>query len=118
MVMYVKHRIMATSLLALLFCKLSHGYSSYLCVDSSFEPFKELGLVRGASQASVRAAFIKLAKQYHPDKNHGKTLDGERFKRIRRAYETLISSPPPEEAEIEAEPERHGTTGSTFDGLS
>ena len=116
MIVHGRHRIFATSLLTLLYCNLSYGYSSHFYVDSSVDPFKELGLERGASQASVRAAFIKLAKQHHPDKNLGQKLDGERFKRVRRAYEALICSPPPEDIEIEAEPARAWTAETYPDG--
>jgi DnaJ-class molecular chaperone len=63
---------------------------------SSFDPFKELGLDHGAAQSTIRAKFIKLAKACHPDKTHGETRDGgERFKRVRRAYETLVADQPP-----------------------
>jgi preprotein translocase subunit Sec63 len=66
---------------------------------SSFDPFKELGLDHGAAPNTIRAKFIKLAKACHPDKTHGETGDGgERFKRVRRAYETLIADQPPEPA--------------------
>ncbi len=66
---------------------------------TSFDPFKELGLDHGAAPEKIRAKFIKLAKACHPDKTHGRTGDGgERFKRVRRAYETLLADQPPEPA--------------------
>jgi DnaJ-class molecular chaperone len=67
--------------------------------NTPFDPFKELGLDHGAALTTIRAKFIKLAKACHPDKTHGETGDGgERFKRIRRAYETLLADQPPEPA--------------------
>ena len=53
------------------------------------DPYKELGLQRGADKDEVRKAFRKLAKQYHPDANLGDKAAEERFKRISGAFEIL-----------------------------
>lgn len=48
-----------------------------------------LGVSRGASDADIKTAYRKLAKQYHPDKNQGDEKAGERFKEIGEAYAVL-----------------------------
>ncbi len=53
------------------------------------DPYKELGLSKGASQDDIRKAFRKLAKQFHPDKNPGDKSAEERFKRISAAFDFL-----------------------------
>src|SRR3954467_10572488 len=45
-----------------------------------------LGLEKTASQAEIRAAYRKLAQQWHPDKEGG---DEATFKKVGKAYETL-----------------------------
>lgn len=53
------------------------------------DPYKELGVSRGASAAEIKAAFRKLAKELHPDKNRGDTATEERFKRVSAAFDVL-----------------------------
>jgi DnaJ-class molecular chaperone len=53
------------------------------------DPYKELGVSRGASAADIKAAFRKLAKELHPDKNRGDTATEERFKRVSAAFDLL-----------------------------
>ncbi len=53
------------------------------------DPYKELGVSRGASADEVKKAFRKLAKELHPDKNPGNTVADERFKRITAAFDLL-----------------------------
>ena len=48
-----------------------------------------LGVSRGASDADIKAAYRKGAKQYHPDKNAGDAKSAERFKEIGEAYAVL-----------------------------
>lgn len=48
-----------------------------------------LGVSRGASEADIKSAYRKLAKQYHPDKNAGDEKAAERFKEIGEAYAVL-----------------------------
>lgn len=53
------------------------------------DPYKELGVARGASQDEIRKAFRKLAKELHPDKNPGDAAAEDRFKRITAAFDIL-----------------------------
>ncbi|OYX57400.1 MAG: molecular chaperone DnaJ [Brevundimonas subvibrioides] len=53
------------------------------------DPYKELGVSRGASAADIKAAFRKLAKELHPDKNRGDKATEERFKRVSAAFDIL-----------------------------
>jgi hypothetical protein len=49
-----------------------------------------LGVRRDASWAEIRAAYLKLAKQWHPDRNPDNAAEAERrFKEIAHAYEVL-----------------------------
>ncbi|RZJ43798.1 MAG: J domain-containing protein [Brevundimonas sp.] len=53
------------------------------------DPYKELGVARGASQDEVKKAFRKLAKELHPDKNPGNKEADERFKRVTAAFDIV-----------------------------
>ena len=53
------------------------------------DPYKELGVARGASQDEIRKAFRKLAKQHHPDANPGNKASEERFKQLSAAFDLL-----------------------------
>lgn len=49
--------------------------------------YRLLGLNKEATEAEIKAAYRRLAKQYHPDS--GAPPDVARFHDIQRAYETL-----------------------------
>lgn len=51
--------------------------------------YEVLGVVRGASDADLKAAFRKLAMQHHPDRNPGDHECEHRFKECNEAYEVL-----------------------------
>lgn len=56
------------------------------------ECYRILGISRRASQEEIKAAYLKLIKQWHPDLN--KSLEAkEKAKKINEAYETLIKHP-------------------------
>ena len=68
------------------------------------DPWGELGLRRGcATKQQVRAAYLRLARELHPDKNRENAARGadklERFKRVLQAYEEITGAaragPPP-----------------------
>lgn len=48
-----------------------------------------LGVARFASESDIRAAFRRLAQQYHPDVAMIKSIGEERFKEVNEAYEVL-----------------------------
>ena len=50
------------------------------------DPYSTLGVKPGASEAEIKAAFRKLSKIHHPDKNGGSS---EEFRKILDAYEEL-----------------------------
>ena len=56
------------------------GYKDY---------FQVLGVDRGADADTIKRAFRKLARQYHPDVNPGDQSAEARFKEISEAYEVL-----------------------------
>ena len=51
--------------------------------------YKVLGVDRSATQADIRKAFRRLAKQYHPDINANDPRAQERFQEINEANEVL-----------------------------
>ena len=53
------------------------------------DPYEVLGLERGATWAEIRAAYRRLAKKHHPDKNPGDNASEWIFKEVGRAYEHL-----------------------------
>ncbi len=51
--------------------------------------YKILGVDEKADDATIKKAFRKLAKEYHPDKNKGDKKAEQKFKEISEAYEAL-----------------------------
>src|SRR5437867_8757445 len=51
--------------------------------------YQTLGVPRTASEAEIKKAFRKLARQYHPDVAKNKKEAEEKFKEVNEAYEVL-----------------------------
>jgi len=51
--------------------------------------YETLGVPRGASEAEIKKAFRRLAREYHPDVARDKKRAEEKFKEINEAYEVL-----------------------------
>lgn len=51
--------------------------------------YEVLGVSRGASEKEIKAAYRKLAHQYHPDKNASDKASEEKFKEASEAYAVL-----------------------------
>ncbi len=51
--------------------------------------YKILGVSKDADQKTIRQAYRKLARQYHPDVNPGDKTAEEKFKEINEAHEVL-----------------------------
>ncbi|MBM3566007.1 MAG: J domain-containing protein [Alphaproteobacteria bacterium] len=53
------------------------------------DPYSVLGLKRGASAADIKAAYRRLARELHPDRQPGDARAEEAFKRVSAAYTLL-----------------------------
>jgi len=51
--------------------------------------YSTLGVARGASEADIKKAYRKLAKELHPDKNKDNPKATERFSKVTQAYDIL-----------------------------
>src|SRR4051794_16454330 len=51
--------------------------------------YEVLGVPRNASEADVKKAYRKLARQYHPDRNPGDKTAETKFKEVQEAYSVL-----------------------------
>lgn len=54
--------------------------------------YEVLGVEKSASDADIKKAYRKLAKQYHPDVNPGDNAAEAKFKEANEAYEVLSDS--------------------------
>src|SRR3546814_2926484 len=53
------------------------------------DPYSTLGVSRGASEADIKKAYRKLAKELHPDRNKDNPKAAERFSEVTAAYDLL-----------------------------
>ncbi|KAM4643887.1 dnaJ homolog subfamily C member 16 [Discoglossus pictus] len=55
---------------------------------ADFDPYRILGISRTASQADIKKAYKKLAREWHPDKNKNPGAE-DKFIQVSKAYEIL-----------------------------
>ena len=53
------------------------------------DPYKTLGVARDATEADIKKAYRKLAKELHPDRNTDNPKAAERFSQVTSAYDLL-----------------------------
>ena len=53
------------------------------------DPYSTLGVARGATEADIKKAYRKLAKELHPDTNRDNPKATERFAQVTNAYDLL-----------------------------
>lgn len=53
------------------------------------DPYSTLGIARTASEADIKSAYRKLAKELHPDRNKDNPNAAEKFSDATRAYDLL-----------------------------
>ena len=53
------------------------------------DPYSTLGVAKNASEAEIKSAYRKLAKQLHPDRNKDNPKAAEKFSDVTKAYDLL-----------------------------
>ena len=80
------------------------------------DPYQVLGVSRGASDAEIKKAFRKLARQYHPDRNEGSETAEARFKEVQAAYDSIGTAEARRKHEQEQMFSGFGGGGNPFGG--
>ena len=55
------------------------------------DPYRVLGVSKDASDAEIKRAFRKKARQFHPDRNPGDAGAEAKFKQVQAAHEKIGS---------------------------
>lgn len=80
------------------------------------DPYSTLGVSRGATEADIKKAYRKLAKELHPDTNKGNPKATERFAEVTNAYDLL--SDKDKRAQFDrGEIDEHGNPANPFAGF-
>ena len=61
-------------------------------IDGSLDPFKILGVSPDADELTIKRAYRRLAKTYHPDLNEDDSQAEKRFKQVQWAYESIMGT--------------------------
>tara|TARA_B100000700_G_scaffold296336_1_gene360088 strand:+ start:4483 stop:5349 length:867 start_codon:yes stop_codon:yes gene_type:complete len=80
------------------------------------DPYQVLGVSRGASDAEIKKAFRKLARQFHPDRNEGSASAEARFKEVQAAYDAIGTAEARRKHEQEQMFSGFGGGGNPFGG--
>jgi curved DNA-binding protein CbpA len=70
------------------FCNLWQAFDMRTQYNKDY--YAILGVAHNATDAEIRKAYRKLALEWHPDRNQGKSEATEKFKEISEAYAVLI----------------------------
>jgi len=74
--------------------------------------YDTLGVPTTASQAEIKAAFYRLSKEFHPDRNPDSLEAVERFKRVSAAYEVVGNPEQRRRYDAQLRPEVGGSRSS------
>ena len=58
-------------------------------METKRDYYQVLGISRDAQESTIKKAYRKLAKKYHPDSNAGDPQAEQKFKEITEAYSVL-----------------------------
>ena len=79
----------------------------------NLSPYEILGLAEDASPEDIKAAYRRLAREYHPDRTKGDKAKVAMFRQVAAAYELLsdperrarydqgAAQPPPEDPDVQ-----------------
>jgi len=79
--------------------------------------YEILGVSQDASSAEIKKAYVKLARENHPDKTSGDKVAAERFKEISTAYDVLKEEATREKYNNYLRTENRIPTGKPFNPL-
>ncbi|XP_009861604.2 uncharacterized protein LOC100175116 [Ciona intestinalis] len=57
---------------------------------SSTDPYKVLGIERDATETTVKNAYIRMSKSFHPDRNPGNEEAKQMFINVQNAYRSIM----------------------------
>ncbi|XP_064027843.1 dnaJ homolog subfamily C member 16 isoform X1 [Pogoniulus pusillus] len=82
------------------------GAQAAAAAAGDFDPYRVLGVGRSSSQADIKKAYKRLAREWHPDKNKDPGAE-DKFIQISKAYEILSNE------EKRANFDRYGDAGES-----
>ena len=77
------------SLGRILYCQYCNGIVRYSS-SFSFDPYKILEIPPDATKETIKSAYFKLAKKYHPDRNPSDASAKLKFENVQNAYRYLM----------------------------